>query len=74
MILQKRANETGRVVPKDLLCSVIEQVPKSVERLAPQVDFVVEIDNASDDELQLTTEGMSWEHFKDIWMQFHTAA
>jgi len=40
-----RAAETGRIVPLETLRDSFDQVPISVEKLAPLVDFVAHIDN-----------------------------
>jgi len=44
----RRAKKTGRVVPPQLLDSVMDKVPVSVRALTPVVDFVVEVDNTGD--------------------------
>lgn len=44
--VDKRAKETGRVVPRDVLTKNAEQVPKSVAILRDYVDFFLEIDNS----------------------------
>jgi predicted kinase len=70
-LLQERALVTGRVVPRDLLAKVLEQVPRSVKILAPLVDYHVELRNASDnDDIELVTEGETWETFKSHWVQY----
>jgi hypothetical protein len=60
---------TGRVVPRELLERTLEVVPKSVARLAPMVDFCVEIDNSGSGDVSLVTEGMTWESFRHRWDQ-----
>lgn len=45
----RRAERTGRVVPPSTLEETYRAVPKSVEMLAPLVDYCVRIDNVSDD-------------------------
>ena len=42
---KKRAEETGRYVPKDSIVKTIEQCPKSVEQLSPFVDVVKTVNN-----------------------------
>ena len=46
-MIQKRARDTGRIVPKETLEMALEQVPKSVKILAPLVDFFCELYNGS---------------------------
>jgi hypothetical protein len=61
---------TGRVVPRKLLAEALEQVPRSVKILAPLVDYHVELNNASDDgNIELVTEGETWETFTSHWIQ-----
>jgi hypothetical protein len=70
VLFQERALVTGRVVPRDLLAKTLEQVPQSVRILAPLVDYHVELRNASDsDDIELVTEGETWETFKSHWIQ-----
>lgn len=65
-----RAKETGRVVPQSLLLNVYEQVPKSVEILAPLVDYHVTIDNPPNlMDVVLVTPGQTWESFASQWQQ-----
>lgn len=45
----KRAQVTGRVVPRELLDEAFERAPHSYQALAPLADFSAVIDNASDD-------------------------
>jgi hypothetical protein len=67
---QERALETGRVVPRKLLAEALEQVPRSVKILAPLADCHVELNNASDDgNIELVTEGETWETFTSHWIQ-----
>lgn len=63
-----RAITTGRVVPQELLEKALKQVPESVKKLSPLVDYFVELSN--DDEIELV--GLScetWDSFKANWMQ-----
>jgi hypothetical protein len=41
----KRARATGRIVPSDVLDRAMVRVPEAVAKLAPRVDWVVEVDN-----------------------------
>lgn len=41
----KRARATGRIVPEAVLDKAMARVPEAVERLAPQVDYLIEVDN-----------------------------
>lgn len=65
----RRAKITGRVVPRDLLESSIEQVPKSVALLRPMVDFSVDINNSGTEDVELVTPGVDWEIFQNQWVQ-----
>ena len=63
-----RAKATGRVVPKEVLEAALEQVPLSVEILAPLVDYYAELNNADEVEL-VKPEGSTWEEFREVWNQ-----
>jgi hypothetical protein len=65
----ERAIHTGRIVPHHLLSEVLQQVPRSVEKLAPLVDYHVEIWNAPNEDLALVTPGETWESFCSQWIQ-----
>ena len=68
--LQTRALVTGRVVPRDTLEMSLKQVPISIKKLAPLSDFFCELDNAPGaDEITITTEGITWDSFRDAWAQ-----
>lgn len=58
-----RSLETGRVVPIKTLEETLEQVPKSVRVLGPLSDFFCEVSNPPESEIQIVTEGCSWESF-----------
>lgn len=61
---------TGRVVPRTLLEKTIKQVPESVKKLAPLVDYHVELFNpAGDEEISIVTEGETWDGFQSHWIQ-----
>lgn len=62
---------TGRIVPKELLQTALEQVPKSVQKLSPLVDYYAELHNPpnSDDIYLVKPEGESWEDFQAHWIQ-----
>lgn len=67
---KNRAKETGRVVPIETLEMSLLQVPISVKKLAPMVDFFCELDNAPDSgEVSLQTECITWDSFRDNWAQ-----
>lgn len=66
--LQSRSKDTGRVVPRDLLERVMEQVPHSVDLLRPSVDFSIDLHNPGNG-LEVTTKGMDWELFTRHWAQ-----
>ncbi|GKY99368.1 hypothetical protein MPSEU_000891600 [Mayamaea pseudoterrestris] len=67
---EERAKSTGRVVPRKLLMETIEQVPRSVERLSPLVDYHATINNPPNvDDIQLQTPGETWETFHKQWLQ-----
>lgn len=63
---ERRAKITGRAVPRRLLDEALEQVPKSVEMLAPLTDYTATILN-SGDELKLISGDGSWLKFKERW-------
>jgi len=63
-----RAKMTGRVVPTETLENSLRQVPISVKKLAPMADFFAELDNAAG-EVKMTTEGITWDSFRDNWAQ-----
>lgn len=65
-----RAKSTGRIVPQDVLERALNQVPRSVKILGPLVDYFCEINNAPGaPDVELTTEGETWETFENKWMQ-----
>lgn len=67
---EKRAAETGWVVPTDIIEETLEQVPRSVTALSPLVDYTCELDNAPEkDDIELLTEGETWESFTSHWLQ-----
>lgn len=67
---ESRSRTTGRVVPQETLELALEQVPKSVEVLAPLADYFCELHNAPDaDDIELTSCGESWESFQANWAQ-----
>ncbi|KAG7356058.1 zeta toxin family protein [Nitzschia inconspicua] len=68
---EARAKMTGRVVPRELLEKTLAQVPKSVEILAPLVDYYAEINNPPDSEdVELVKPtGSTWEEFRRQWVQ-----
>jgi len=58
-------------VPKAVLEKALEQVPKSVKKLAPLVDYHIELMNAPDaDDIEIVTSGETWESFKSHWVQY----
>lgn len=67
----RRALETGRIVPSQILENAMEQVPKSVKVLAPMVDYYAEINNAPGvDDIELVKpEGSTWTEFRQQWIQ-----
>jgi predicted kinase len=65
-----RAMTTGRIVPKEVLEEALDQVPRSVRVLEPLVDYFCEINNAPGaPDLELLTEGETWETFESKWVQ-----
>lgn len=68
---RNRAKDTGRVVPLETLEMALKQVPISVKKLAPMVDFFCELDNSpsASGEVSLTTEGVTEESFQSNWAQ-----
>eukprot|EP00934_Nitzschia_sp_Nitz4_P008893 Nitzschia sp. Nitz4//scaffold3_size479765//382355//384413//NITZ4_000162-RA/size479765-augustus-gene-1.622-mRNA-1//-1//CDS//3329550944//8883//frame0 len=63
-----RAKKTGRVVPRALLEAALEQVPRSIQTLAPLVDYYAEISNGDDVQL-VKPDGSNWLEFRDVWNQ-----
>lgn len=67
---EERAKTTGRVIPRELLLETLQQVPYSVKRLSPLVDYHAEINNPPDtDDVELKTPGETWESFRKQWLQ-----
>uniref|UniRef100_A0A7S3Q1U4 Zeta toxin domain-containing protein n=1 Tax=Chaetoceros debilis TaxID=122233 RepID=A0A7S3Q1U4_9STRA len=67
---EARGKITGRIVPRDILELALEQVPKSVKILYKKVDFYCELNNAPGaEDIELMTEGISWEEFTKQWLQ-----
>lgn len=67
---KKRGKLTGRVVPIETLELCMKQVPISVSKLSPKVDFFCELDNSPLlSEVEVRTEGVTWESFKANWVQ-----
>lgn len=64
---EKRAVETGWVVPTDAIENTLEQVPISVSALTPLVDYVCELNNK--DDIEIVTEGEDWASFASKWVQ-----
>lgn len=77
---QHRAEQTGRVVPREKLLQTIRMVPQSVQQLRDEVDIVIELDNSSgrrqegthskpeSDNIRITSPvDMDWEVFKNLW-------
>lgn len=62
---EKRAKQTGRVVPRKLLEQTIHDVPESVKKLAPLVDYHAAISNNDTIEILNGT----WEEFQEKWVQ-----
>jgi hypothetical protein len=69
---ETRSKITGRVVPKETIELALRQVPTSVRVLQPLSDFFCELHNppsSSAHGIQLHTEDLTWESFKDTWIQ-----
>uniref|UniRef100_A0A7S2I1W7 Zeta toxin domain-containing protein n=1 Tax=Helicotheca tamesis TaxID=374047 RepID=A0A7S2I1W7_9STRA len=65
-----RSKMTGRIVPRATLEEALEQVPKSIQILGPLSDFFAELNNSPDnDDIELMTEGLSWDEFRRQWDQ-----
>ena len=60
------ASPNGRAVPTALVEESLRQVPASVRRLAPLVDFVGRVSN-DDDGLKLVSGGATWGEFARVW-------
>lgn len=71
-LFQERAVATGRIVPKEVLEAALEQVPRSVQILAPLVDYYAELNNAPGaPDIELTKPvGETWESFRNRWNQY----
>ena len=68
---QERALQTGRIVPRDLLAKTIEEVPRSMRKLAPLVDYHVELMNdPSTPDIEIVTPGETWQRFTSNWVQY----
>jgi len=65
---KRRAEETGREVPTDILLKTLDTVPKSVAKLAPLVDYTICINNDGSEPFPCT-EDMSWSTFTRQWAQ-----
>lgn len=71
LIHQERALQTGRIVPRDLLAKTIEEVPRSVQELAPLVDYHVELMNdPANPDIEIVTPGQTWQTFTSNWIQY----
>ncbi len=46
---EKRAERTGRLVPKDVILETMEQIPNSLKVLSPFVNFIATFDNEGDE-------------------------
>ena len=46
---RKRAEETGRVVPEDVVISAMRAIPNALRLLAPKVDYFATFENESDE-------------------------
>ena len=69
--VQQRALVTGRLVPKQTLLEALEAVPKSVQILAPYVDYYAELKNETRlrrQSIQLETPGETREQFRSRWV------
>ena len=84
---RQRATISGRAVPIELLEESIEQVPKSVQRLAPLVDATYTISNNEDEPMRLlpmnhgdgcssvsSPPEMRWSDFAKSWQSDDTAS
>mmetsp|Transcript_2937 Transcript_2937/g.6358 ORF Transcript_2937/g.6358 Transcript_2937/m.6358 type:complete len:634 (-) Transcript_2937:139-2040(-) len=65
---EKRAAETGMVIPSGVIDTYLDTVPESVEALKPLVDYCVELsNNANADDIEIV--GGNWESFESKWHQ-----
>lgn len=79
---EERGYQTGRMVPRQLLESSMEDVPKSVEALAPYVDVAIRAVNLSEQDPKLEREPtavnpplgipITCEYIKKLWMPIDT--
>jgi len=73
--VQKRSEETGRMVPKETIMHALENVPRSIDILTPACDFFCEICNNDDDDVRLVKPyGMTWDLFRDNWDYYQSFA
>merc|ERR1719247_751972 len=78
----ERGKETGRMVPREILESSMEAVPRSVEALAPYVDVAIRVLNLSNQDPKLQREPtavnppadipITFEYIKKLWMPIDT--
>ena len=66
---QERGLLTRRIIPTEILEMAIEQVPKSVAILAPLTDYFCELHNPCGADIEIVTEGETWDHFQNQWLQ-----
>jgi len=70
-----RSKITGRIVPRITLQESIDKVPKSVQILAPLVDFFAELHNAPNaPNVQLVSKHMTWQSFRNVWSSNSTTS
>ena len=62
-----RALETGRFVPLETLEMVMDQVPRSIEMLAPLADYFVTFVNNPKEEDGIEIDGDDWSAFEKMW-------
>jgi hypothetical protein len=79
---EARGRETGRMVPRELLESSMDAVPRSVEKLAPFVDVACRVLNVSNQDPQFQREPtainppngvpITREYFSKLWSRIDT--
>jgi adenylylsulfate kinase-like enzyme len=65
----RRAETTGRVVPREKLLRTAEQVPRSVARLSPLTDYTINLNTDGPEPAVGSPPGETWVSFARQWAQ-----
>lgn len=68
IFLQLRELETGKSFSREKLDASLRDIPKACEMLKPYVDYFCEFQNSEGDP-EIQTEGITWESFRQNWLQ-----